>query len=98
MAKRKQTKENLYLNNKKAKVGTPIICPICHGRFTKKQYSQAFCCTHCKDAYHNMNDEDRHLDPNYYDNYDRTHFRDPFFSGEWKSDDDDYRECDEWED
>lgn len=50
----------LYKNNKSAKVGTNIECPVCHTKFIKKQYSQAFCCTRCKDKFHNMNDGDRH--------------------------------------
>ena len=51
----------LYLINKKAKNGTEIECPICHTKFKKKQYSQAFCCTRCKDKYHNENEGDRHI-------------------------------------
>ena len=32
----------LYKENKKAKVGTLIECPVCHTKFKKIQYSQAF--------------------------------------------------------
>jgi ribosomal protein L37AE/L43A len=38
----------LYKNNKSAKVGTEIECPVCHKRFIKKSYQQAFCCGECK--------------------------------------------------
>lgn len=50
----------LYKDNKKAKVGTLIECPVCHKKFKKIQYSQAFCCGHCKDKFHNRHDGDRH--------------------------------------
>ena len=50
----------LYKTNKQAKTGTIIECPVCHKRFKKIQYSQAFCCGRCKDKYHNMVDGDRH--------------------------------------
>ena len=50
----------LYKDNKNAKVGTIIECPICHTKFKKTQYSQAFCCTKCKDKFHNRYDGDRH--------------------------------------
>jgi len=50
----------LYKTNKAAKVGTIIECPVCHTRFKKIQYSQAFCCAHCKDKFHNMRNPDRH--------------------------------------
>ena len=50
----------LYRKNKIAKVGEIIECPICHTKFKKKQYSQAFCCIQCKDKFHNQVDGDRH--------------------------------------
>lgn len=53
-------KRGLYQTNKAAAVGTTIECPVCHTRFVKRQYSQAFCCTHCKDKFHNRHDGDRH--------------------------------------
>lgn len=59
----------LYKENKKAKVGTIIECPICHTKFKKIQYSQAFCCTRCKDKFHNGICSDRHKDINYYEHY-----------------------------
>ena len=64
ISKRKRT----YLANKSAKVGELIKCPICGTEFKKKQYSQAFCCTHCKDTYWNAKG-DRHS-PGYYKEYD----------------------------
>ena len=67
ISKRKQR----YLDNKKAKCGEVIICPICGEEFKKKQYSQAFCCTQCKDKYHN-DKGDRH-DVFYYSEYNRKH-------------------------
>ena len=50
----------LYRTNKNAKTGTEIECPVCHTKFKKRQYSQAFCCTRCKDKFHNRVDGDRH--------------------------------------
>lgn len=50
----------LYKRNKAAKVGTMIECPVCHTKFKKIQWSQAFCCGHCKDKFHNMHNPDRH--------------------------------------
>jgi protein-arginine kinase activator protein McsA len=50
----------LYKSNKKAKVGEMIECPICHRKFKKIQYSQAFCSSRCKDKFHNNIDGDRH--------------------------------------
>ena len=60
-----------YEANKKAKVGTDIICPICGTKFVKRQYSQAFCCGRCKDAYWNAKG-DRHS-VGYYEKYDNKH-------------------------
>lgn len=42
-----------YKQNKLAKTCEDITCPTCGKVFKKKQYSQAFCCTHCKDKFHN---------------------------------------------
>lgn len=50
-----------YEFNKKEKTGEIIECPICHNKFNKMQYSQAFCCGKCKDKYHNIISGDRHL-------------------------------------
>ena len=67
ISKRQQT----YLANKDAKVGTEITCPVCQTSFIKKQWSQAFCCSKCKDAYWNAK-TDRHSS-GYYKNYNESH-------------------------
>ena len=41
-------------------------------KIIKKQYSQAFCCTQCKDSFWNKRG-DRHKDPNYYSKYNQEH-------------------------
>ena len=64
MAKKKR--KSLYKLNKEAKVGETIECPICHTKFTKKQYSQAFCSTRCKDRFWNAKG-DRHQYVDYTD-------------------------------
>jgi hypothetical protein len=67
-----KTKRKLqYKSNKSAKVGTEIICPICGTKFVKRQYSQAFCNSKCKDSYWN-NKADRHR-YGYYQEYDNKH-------------------------
>lgn len=53
-------KQGLYQANKAAKVGDDIECQSCHTTFRKSQYSQAFCCVKCKDAFHNKHNPDRH--------------------------------------
>ena len=70
----KKKKKGLYRSNKEAKVGETIECPVCHTKFIKRQYSQAFCCGHCKDRFHNMRCKDRHKyndsgDDNQYDSF-----------------------------
>lgn len=60
-----------YAENKAAKVGTELICPICGKTFTKKQWAQAFCCTSCKDRFWNRKG-DRHRE-GYYEDYDLQH-------------------------
>lgn len=60
MRKQAKKRKGLYRTNKEAKVGTEIECPVCHTKFIKRQYSQAFCCTQCKDKFHNNHDGDRH--------------------------------------
>lgn len=65
--------QNLYLQNKEAKTGETIKCPICGEVFVKKQYSQAFCCKECKNAYWNISKPDRHKDKNYQCNYNKEH-------------------------
>ena len=67
-----KTKRKLqYDSNKKSKVGTEIICPICGTKFIKRQYSQAFCDSKCKDSYWNAK-RDRHR-VGYYEEYDNKH-------------------------
>jgi hypothetical protein len=63
--------ETLYKGNKIAKVGTIIVCPICGEKFTKRQYSQAFCCSACKDKYWSKKG-DRHIS-GYYSRYNQSH-------------------------
>lgn len=70
----KKKKKGLYRSNKEAKVGETIECPVCHNKFIKRQYSQAFCCGHCKDRFHNMRCKDRRKyndsgDDNPYDSF-----------------------------
>lgn len=68
----KKSKRRLqYEANKSAKVGTEITCPICGTKFVKRQYSQAFCDTKCKDAFWNAKG-DRHS-AGYYEKYDNKH-------------------------
>lgn len=68
----KKSKRRLaYEANKNAKVGENIVCPVCHTTFKKRQYSQAFCCGQCKDAFWNARG-DRHS-VGYYEKYDNKH-------------------------
>ena len=60
-----------YAENKAAKVGTELICPICGKTFTKKQWAQAFCCNECKNTFWNRKG-DRHR-TGYYEEYDLQH-------------------------
>lgn len=71
LRKNKQEIRKQYDLNKLAKVRDEIICPVCGTRFTKRQYSQAFCCGSCKDDYHNMIG-DRH-DRDYARSYNLKH-------------------------
>lgn len=52
-------KEERYIENKLAKVGTELRCPGhgCSNTFVKKSYQQAFCCTKCKDSFWNKRTE-----------------------------------------
>lgn len=43
----------LYRENKSASVGVEVECPVCHSRFVKKYYQQAFCCKDCKERFWN---------------------------------------------
>ena len=65
--------QNRYLQNKEAKTGETIKCPICGEVFIKKQYSQAFCCKECKGYYWNAAKPDRHKDKNYHHKYNQSH-------------------------
>lgn len=67
----KSKRKITYEANKKAKVGMDIICPICGTKFVKRQYSQAFCCGKCKDAFWNAKG-DRHS-VEYYEKYDNKY-------------------------
>ena len=68
----KKNKRKLqYEANKDAKIGEEITCPICGTKFIKRQYSQAFCCSKCKDGYWNAKG-DRHR-AGYYKKYDNKH-------------------------
>lgn len=68
----KKNKRKLqYEANKDAKIGEEITCPICSQKFIKRQYSQAFCCSKCKDGYWNAKG-DRHR-AGYYKKYDNKH-------------------------
>lgn len=68
MSKKVSKRQQRYLTNKAAKCGTEISCAVCERTFTKRQYSQAFCCLECKDAYWNAKG-DRHSDSDYYRKY-----------------------------
>lgn len=69
---RKTSKRKLqYEANKGAKVGEEITCPICAKKFIKRQYSQSFCNSKCKDAFWNAK-KDRHR-AGYYKEYDNKH-------------------------
>ena len=68
MSKKISQRQKQYLANKEAKTGEEIICPICKETFIKKQYSQTFCCSQCKDTYWNAKG-DRHSDYDYYRKY-----------------------------
>ena len=64
----KSNRQIQYKLNKSAKVGKFIKCPVCGEQFKKTQYSQAFCCSACKDKY--WNDKgDRHSE-GYYEEHD----------------------------
>ena len=68
-----RTMKARYKANKQAKVKDKIICPVCGKEFVKKQYSQAFCCTCCKDDYHNVRKPNRHKDGRvYYRDYNHS--------------------------
>lgn len=55
----KSTDEEIYKVNCEVKVGSMIMCPECHSRFIKKTYNQKFCCTACKDKFHNRINPER---------------------------------------
>lgn len=65
------TRKKTYLENKSKKTGETCICPVCGSAFTKRQWSQAFCCKECKDKY--WNDKgDRHRS-GYHTEYNMKH-------------------------
>lgn len=49
----------IYKVNSEAPVGSMIKCPECHTTFIKKTYNHKFCCTACKDKYHNRVNPER---------------------------------------
>lgn len=51
--------KDIYEVNHVTNVGSMIKCPNCHKNFIKKTYNQKFCCTKCKDNYHNHNNPER---------------------------------------
>lgn len=51
--KNNESDKNIYNKNATISIGSIIVCPECHTRFIKKTYNQKFCCTACKDKYHN---------------------------------------------
>lgn len=55
----KKRKKGLYRTNREAKVHEIIECPVCHTKFEKIQWAQAFCCGQCKDKFWNRKG-DRH--------------------------------------
>ena len=64
---KKQSMNDRYNYNKSVKTGIEIKCVFCGKIFIKKQYSQVFCSTHCKDHYHNyINVTRRHRIENFY--------------------------------
>ena len=67
----KSKRKIAYEKNKKAKVGDEITCPICGTKFKKRQYSQAFCDSKCKDTYWNAKGDRHSVD--YYEKYDNKH-------------------------
>lgn len=52
-------KDNYIKVNAQASVGSQCTCPECNKKFIKKYYQQKFCCTRCKDNYHNHTDPSR---------------------------------------
>ena len=54
-----ESRNSIYLQNKKSKVGSMITCPVCGKKFFKKQYSQSFCSLHCKDSFWNFNQKSK---------------------------------------
>ncbi len=70
----KKRRKGLYQRNKEAKVHEIIECPVCHTKFEKIQWAQAFCCGQCKEKFHNMRCKESHryaesIDDNPYDSF-----------------------------
>ena len=64
-----------YEQNKSAKVGEMIVCPICGKSFKKKQHAQAFCSAKHKNRFWN-NKGDRHSNLNYHQVYNMRYPKD----------------------
>ena len=45
--------EKLVRANKGVDIGANCLCPVCKTNFIKSQYSQVFCCSHCRVTYYN---------------------------------------------
>ena len=67
----KGERKTRYKANKATKVGEEIVCPICGTKFVKKQYSQAFCSTECKDKF--WNDKKKGKRNAYFHKYNMEH-------------------------
>ena len=75
-----------YLLNKSLKVKADCVCPICGQHFTKRQYSQAFCCSTCKDTYWNARRPMSKARERYLNRLALTYYEHPFSSdalGQW---------------
>ena len=57
--KNNESDKNIYNKNATISICSMIVCPECHTRFIKKTYNQKFCCTACKDKYHNRVNPER---------------------------------------
>jgi protein-arginine kinase activator protein McsA len=55
-----------YGQSKQANVRTKVECPTCTKTFIKRYWQQAFCCTPCRDKYHNTVTEERRVRARHY--------------------------------